>query len=172
MDNNRFVALDFETLSTWRASVCAVGCAVFENDKLVDKYYTVVCPPSKDENPYCVETHGLTYDIVKIGPPFPEVWKKIDKMIGDSPIVAHNKGFEKSCIEACADEFGTNDDYEYIDTLKLSREYLDTPNHKLNTICEALDVKLKHHHNALEDAIAAGECYIKIKDMIKEKASK
>ena len=49
MDNNRFVALDFETLSTWRASVCAVGCAVFENDKLVDKYYTVVCPPSKDQ---------------------------------------------------------------------------------------------------------------------------
>ena len=45
-------------------------------------------------------------------------------------------------------------------------------NHKLDTICEALDVKLKHHHNALEDAIAAGECYIKIKDMIKEKASK
>ena len=90
--------------------------------------------------------------------------QKIDKMIGDSPIIAHNKGFEKSCIEACADEFGTNDDYEYIDTLKLSREYLDTPNHKLDTICEALDVKLKHHHNALDDAIAAGECFIKMKN--------
>ena len=52
----------------------------------------------------------------------------------------------------------------HIDTLKLSREYLDTPNHKLDTICEALDVKLKHHHNALDDAIAAGECFIKMKN--------
>ncbi len=165
MDNNRFVALDFETLSTWRASVCAVGCAVFENDKLVDKYYTLVCPPSKDENPYCVETHGLTYDIVKIGPPFPEVWQKIDKMIGDSPIVAHNVGFEKSCINACNEEFGTNNNYEYIDTLKLSREYLKNMyNYQLDTVCRRLKVKLKHHHNALDDARACGEIYCKIRE--------
>ena len=157
---NRFAVVDFETMDTCRYTVCAVGVAILDNGEIVDKFYSLVCPPTKYENKYCVETHGLTYNDVKNSPSFDKVWEKVDRMIGDSPIVAHNSPFEKSCIEACGEEFGTKTDYQYIDTLKMSRElFPGARNHKLDTLCEGLGVELTNHHNALEDAVATAECF-------------
>lgn len=162
-ESNRYVAIDFETMDTWRASVCAVGCAVFEDGKLVDKYYSLVCPPSKNENYYCVQTHGLKYKDVRNSPTFDEVWQKVDDMIGDSPIVAHNAPFEKSCIDACADVYETKSEYKYIDTLKECRRlYKGVKNHKLDTMCRKHRITLKNYHNALDDAVACGKLYWKI----------
>jgi DNA polymerase-3 subunit epsilon len=161
----RYVALDFETLEHWRASVISIGCVVFEDGRITDEFYSLVCPPTKLEEYHCVMTHGLHYKDVKDSPTFPEVWKRIDEMIGDSPIIAHNVAFEKSCINACNEEFGTNNKYIYIDTLKLSRKYLNNlRNHKLDSICRHLGVRLKNHHNALDDARACGEVYTKIRE--------
>ncbi len=160
----RYAVLDFEIMNEWRASVCAVGCVVIEKGKIINEFYSKVCPPTQYENKYCVETHGLRYKDVRKSPTFPVVWKTIDKMIGKSPIVAHNAPFEKSCIEACGEEFGTNTDYQYIDTLKMSRfVFPKAKNHKLNTLCEAMNIDLQHYHNALDDARADAECFLKLK---------
>ena len=89
-------------------------------------------------------------------------------MIKGCPIIAHNVGFEKSCINACNETFDTPNDYTYIDTLKLARKYLKSlTNHKLDTVCENLNIKLKHHHNAADDAKACGEIFIKLKKKFK-----
>ena len=166
--NNRYVAIDFEKLDTLPSSVCSVGVAVIENNQITDTFYSLVCPPSKNENYYCVQTHGLHYKDVKNAPKFPQVWKKVDKMIKGCPIIAHNVGFEKSCINACNETFDTPNDYTYIDTLKLARKYLKSlTNHKLDTVCESLNIKLKHHHNAADDAKACGEIFIKLKKKFK-----
>ncbi len=170
MKKDRYVAIDFETMTTWRASVCSVGLAVIENGKIVDTFYSLVCPLSKDENYYCCLTHGLKYKDVKDSPKFDEIWEKIDKeYIKGSPLIAHNAPFEKSCINACNETFDTNNDYEYIDTLKLSRKYLSKlEKHTLDVVCEALHCKLKHHHNALDDAKACAEIFIKLGKKHKE----
>lgn len=161
--HKRFVALDFETMDTWRATVCSVGCVVFEDGQPTQEFYSLICPPSCYENEHCTEAHGLTYEDVKDSPTYEEVWPQIHEMIAGSPIVAHNKGFEKSCIEACADEFGTESEYEYIDTLRLSRHML--PNlrkYPLDRVCNVFGVRLKNHHNALDDARACGEIFVKM----------
>ena len=45
--------------------------------------------------------------------------------------------------------------YQTLDTLKTSRQLFPAfPNHKLNTICDQLNIDLHHHHNALDDAHA------------------
>lgn len=160
----RYVAIDFETMEYGRESVCSVGVAVIEDGKVVDTFYSLVCPPSKLEIWRCYHIHGLRYKDVKDSPMFPEIWEHIDKeYIKGSPLVAHNVGFEKSCINACHKEFQTKNDYKYIDTLKLSRKYLKKlKNKRLNTVCEALHCELKKHHNALEDAKACAEVFIKL----------
>ena len=33
---DRFVAIDFETMDNWRATICSVGIAVFENGVMTD----------------------------------------------------------------------------------------------------------------------------------------
>ena len=161
---DRFVAIDFETMDNWRATICSVGIAVFENGVMTDTYYSLVCPPSKSENYFCCKVHGLRYKDVKDSPSFSEIWPMInEKYINGSPLVAHNTSFEKGCIEAYGEAYGTKTDYQYIDTLDLSRKNITwIKSHSLNFVCEALKYKLKHHHNALEDAIACGIVLVRI----------
>lgn len=167
-DIHRYVAIDFEKLDTMPFTVCSVGVAVIENDKITDTFYSLVCPPTKSENYYCVKTHGITYDMVKNSPSFEEVWKKIDKMIGGSPLVAHHYGVERGIINACNEEFGTNNNYKYICTLSLTKKYLPHLKSKsLDMVCEALNYNMGTHHNALDDAIAAAEAFIRIKKKFK-----
>ena len=162
MKNNRFVAIDFETLENWRCSVCEVGVVVIEDNKIVAKYGTKVCPPSMNESYHCVKTHGLHYNDVKGYPKFDAVWNYIDKeYIKGSPIIAHNVGFEKSCINECGDYYGTNTEYTYYDTLLLSRKYINKLyNYRLDTVSRFIHYKLNNHHNALEDALACANIFI------------
>ena len=163
--NNRYVAIDFEKLDTLPSSVCSVGVAVIENNQITDTFYSLVCPPSKNENYYCVQTHGLHYKDVKNAPKFPQVRKKIDKIITGCPVIAHNYGVERGCINACNEYYETEYNYDYICTLALSRKYLsDLPSKGLDLVCEALNYKMGYHHNALDDAIASAEVFLRIKD--------
>ena len=163
--NNRYVAIDFEKLDTLPSSVCSVGIAVIENNQITDTFYSLVCPPSKNENYYCVQTHGLHYKDVKNAPKFPQVGKKVDKIINGCPVIAHNYGVERGCINACNEYYETEYNYDYICTLALSRKYLsDLPSKGLDLVCEALNYKMGYHHNALDDAIASAEVFLRIKD--------
>lgn len=163
--NNRYAAVDFETLDTWRATICQLSCVIFEDGKIVEEYETYICPPSKNENKYCLDTHGIRYKDVENAPTFDEIWPKVHEMIGDSPVISHNAPFERSCLKACNEEFGTPCDYKFIDTLTLSRKLLKKLyNHKLDTVCRYLGVRLKRHHDALEDARACGQVYLKLKE--------
>ncbi|MGL4268131.1 MAG: 3'-5' exonuclease, partial [Weissella cibaria] len=38
--------------------------------------------------------------------------------------------------------------------------YPQLPNHKLNTVADALQIDLKHHHNALDDTVAAARILV------------
>ena len=61
--------------------------------------------------------------------------------------------------------YETEYNYDYICTLALSRKYLsDLPSKGLDLVCEALDYKMGYHHNALDDAIASAEVFLRIKD--------
>lgn len=171
--NNRYVAIDFEKMDTLPSSVCSIGVAVIENNEITDTFYSLVCPPTKNENYYCVQTHGLHYKDVKNAPKFNEIWKKVDKMINGCPVIAHNFGIERGCINACNEEYDTDYNYEYICTLALSRKYLsELPSKGLDLVCEALNYKMGYHHNALDDAIASAEVFLRIKDKFKLKDEK
>lgn len=161
--NDRFACLDFETANGYRNSVCSVGLVIVDNLTITEKFYSFVNPMTKYFNKYCVDAHGLTYDDVKNSPTFDVIWKDVDNMIGDSPIVAHNAAFERSCINACGDLFGTKTNYKYVCTYKNAKKiFTELDSYKLNVICESYNIPLKNHHNALEDAEACAKILIKL----------
>ena len=160
----RYAAIDFETMDSFRSSVCSVGVVIIEDGKIVDTFQSLVRPNTNYENPFCTRTHGITLNECKAYPEFPEIWEKVDKMIDGCKIIAHNVSFEKSCINACSEEFGTNNDYSYIDTLKLSRKCLNKlSSHKLNIVCKYLNISLNKHHDALCDAMACARIFLKLR---------
>ena len=145
--NDRFACLDFETANGYRNSVCSVGLVIVDNLTITEKFYSFVNPMTKYFNKYCVDV----------------IWKDVDSMIGDSPIVAHNAAFERSCINACGDLFGTKTNYKYVCTYKNAKKiFTELDSYKLNVICESYNIPLKNHHNALEDAEACAKILIKL----------
>ena len=66
--------------------------------------------------------HGITPDDVRGAPTFPEVWRKMRPFLSDN-VVAHNAGFDISCLRAALAEYRPPDagEFDYICTLSISR---------------------------------------------------
>ena len=95
---NTFVALDFETASQYRSSVCSIGLVFVENNEIVDTYYQLIKPAPNYYSPFCTQVHGLSQRDTEKAPLFPEVWAEILPKIKDLPLVAHNSSFDEGCL--------------------------------------------------------------------------
>ncbi len=79
---------------------------------------------------------------------------------GSIPVVGHNVGFDKKFIDKAYSDSGISADYDYVDTLALSRDEMpNSKNHKLSTIARDLDIEQEEDHRALADARTAGRVY-------------
>ena len=95
-----FVAIDFETANQYRSSVCSVGVVVVKDNKIIDKFYSLIHPAPNYYSYWNTQVHGLTIDSTQSAPNFPDVWAKVSPLIGDLPLVAHNSSFDESCLKA------------------------------------------------------------------------
>lgn len=100
--------------------------------------------------------HGLTRKDTENVPVFPEVWRQIEPLIEDLPLVAHNRPFDEGCLKAVFRVYQMDYPcYEFYDTPSASRRAMPgLPNHQLHTVAEACGYQLKNHHHALADAEA------------------
>lgn len=97
-------------------------------------------------------------------PKFPDVWKQIQQYYQlNSLIVAHNAGFDTGVLAGCLDYYGLSQpNYLSLCTVRTSRKlYPEFTNHKLNTVCEQLQIPLLNHHDALEDSRACAQILLR-----------
>ncbi|WP_282708845.1 3'-5' exonuclease [Ligilactobacillus sp. Marseille-Q7487] len=154
-----FVALDFETASPKRHSACSLALTVVQNNQIVDELYSLI-KPETEFSPYNIKIHGITPQMVAQAPKFPELWPHIAPFFGpDKLIVAHNAPFDCSVLKKTLEYYQiTPPNFLALDTVKTCRHYFsDLPNHKLNTVCQQLQISLEHHHNALDDSLACAK---------------
>lgn len=151
-----FAAIDFETANCERSSVCSVGVVIVRNGEIVDSFYSLIQPEPNYYNYWCTEVHGLCQRDTEDAPVFPYVWEKIEPLIEGLPLVAHNSPFDEGCLKSVFRVYQmTYPDYEFYDTLRVSRRKLrGLPNHQLHTVAAACGFNLENHHNALADAEA------------------
>lgn len=93
-------------------------------------------------------------------PKFPEVWRQIQTCFKQNNlIVAHNAPFDCGVLTGCLDYYGLEQPhYLSLCTVKTSRKlFPEMSNHKLNTVCDNLQISLTNHHDALEDSRACAE---------------
>ena len=71
----------------------------------------------------------------------------------------YNAPFDTRVLRATLAKYELQaDPYLSIDTVRTSRKfYPQLPNHKLDTVAQALNIQLQHHHHALADTIACAE---------------
>lgn len=154
-----FIAIDFETANFKRYSACSVALVMVENSQIIDEYYTLINPET-DFFAKNIQIHGIhPYDVLN-SPKFPEVWSVIQPYFNENNlIVAHNASFDNSVLAGCLSHHKLAPaQFLSLDTVKTSRKfYPELANHRLNTICDFLQIPLDHHHDALADSRACAE---------------
>ena len=160
-----FVAIDVETANQYRSSVCSVGVVIVRNNKIIDKFYSLIHPVPNYYSYWNTQVHGLTIDSTQSAPNFPDVWEKISPLIEGLPLVAHNSPFDESGLKAVFQAYGMPyPNYTFYCTCRASRTILENklPNHQLQTVAQYSGCGLEKHLHALADAEACAQIAIKI----------
>ncbi|WP_179394768.1 3'-5' exonuclease [Lacticaseibacillus absianus] len=151
-----FIAMDFETASRQRASACSLAIVVVENSQITDSFYTLI-DPETEFDPQNVRIHHIRPAMVVGQPTFPAVWPHIASFFTPSRIVtAHNSPFDVSVLRRTLERYDIPvPRYQVIDTVRTSKRLMpELPNHRLDTVSAAMNIKLANHHNALADSYA------------------
>lgn len=148
--------VDVETAKGNRNSICQIGIVIIENGKIKETFSSLIQPPENDYLFRNIQIHGIDSGTTKNSPLFPEVWEEIKHWFVDTKVVAHNVAFDSDCL------FQTLVHYNlevpsYVEDCTYTRTNL-----KLADLVLTLDVKLENHHDALVDALACAQCYIKL----------
>jgi DNA polymerase-3 subunit epsilon len=159
-----FAAIDFETANKSGSSVCAVGIVIVKNGEITNKFYSLIQPEPNYYNYWNTRVHGLTAEDTDNAQVFPFVWEKIESLIGDLPLVAHNSKFDETCLKEVFKVYQMDyPDYRFYCTVKASRKHFpELENHQLHTVSRHCGYEMVAHHEALDDAYACAIIGIKI----------
>jgi len=154
--HHRFAAIDFETANPRPESACAVGVAICEQGRIVDRIKHLIRPPHRAFR--FTHVHGLTWIDVEDAPDFARVWVHLSEVFeGLDFIAAHNAGFDRAVLQACCQTYGLNPPVaEWICSVRTARRVWSVPNADLASMARFLCVPLDHHE-PLSDATACAE---------------
>lgn len=85
----RYFVIDFETANSKRTSSCALGIVEVISGKIINSWDYLINPEEKFDN-FNIYIHGITEDMVKDKPTFPELWPKIKEILENNIIIAES----------------------------------------------------------------------------------
>jgi len=150
-----FTALDFETAQGYRWSICQVGLVRVENGIITNELNLLVQPPNNYYWDRFIDIHGITPAITSNAPTFDNIWHKVAPFIIGQTVVAHNGlAFDFPVLGKTLEYYGLEEPtYEKRCTYQIYRQ-------NLAALCKSHNITL-NHHDALSDARACGELYLK-----------
>lgn len=153
----KICAIDFETANASMLSACSIGVSVIEDGVLSEWWSTLICPPetANEFSVYNMMIHGITPDMVKDAPDFPEVFERLKESMKDAVLCAHNAAFDMKVLRSLCEYYCIEiPENEYFCTVRLSRSVLPfLQRHRLNDVSEYFGIEL-NHHDAASDARA------------------
>lgn len=163
MENLNFVAIDLETATCFRGSICEIGIAIVENGTVVETKSWLVKPENNEYDYFNIQIHGITPKMTAHCPSFEEVWKDVLPYIENKTVVAHNSSFDMYAIEDAINEVDLPyPKFDYYCSLRVSRKsFPGLYSYSLPNLCEAIGVTFDTHHRAESDAKGCAEVFIK-----------
>lgn len=149
-----FIAIDFETATAQRASICEAGISVVKGGKVQETKSWLVRPEDNRYSYWNIQIHGIQPKDTENAPEFPEVWKEICGYLKDSPVlVAHNAAFDISCIRRSLEMYELEKpEITYYCSLRAARHIYDFGCNTLDYLCDHFEIPYGQHHRAGDDA--------------------
>ena len=155
MHNIDFVALDVETANHDAGSICQIGLACFKDGLLLREWASLI-NPEENFSEYNINIHGITAADVADAPTLPEVAKTLRAWLNRRIVVCHTM-FDQRALARGFAKYGLPElKCRWLDSCRVARKIWDSPEgHSLAVICGLIGHEFTHH-DALEDAKAAG----------------
>ncbi|HRO24253.1 MAG TPA: exonuclease domain-containing protein [Promineifilum sp.] len=160
-----FVALDVETSNPDLASICQIGVVTFSNGVIVGKWQSLVNPEDYFDG-MNVHIHGITEEQVADAPNFHQIHSDLKRLIGNKVTVIHTS-FDKVALSRAIEKYNLPlIDCHWLDSARVARrawEQFRSSGYGLSNVARELNINFEHH-NAVEDARAAGEILLRAID--------
>lgn len=153
-----FVAIDVETANQDNSSICQIGLAIFKDGQLVDTWESLIDPETYFSYTN-IGIHGITEDKVMGAPKFYQVYDELKRRMEDK-FAVHHMPFDRVAINNVSTKYGLEHiNTQWLDSAKIVRRtwtQFSKRGYGLKNISNHLGIRFMHH-DALEDAIAAGK---------------
>ena len=156
-----FVSVDVETANSDMASICQIGIAVFKEGNLVDEWVSLVDPQDYFDD-INISIHGIRESDVKVAPRFSDVAGRVNNYFRDSVVISHGP-FDRSSLSKAFTTHGLEFHFgSWLDTTRVARRawpQFARKGYGLANVSKTIGFEFQHH-DALEDAKAAGAVLI------------
>ena len=152
----RFVAIDVETANRDRNSICQIGIAEFADGKLVGEWSTFVDPEVNFEAQN-IYRHRIKPRMVEGQPKLPDIAEILRRYLENGISVSHSD-FDRCALTRAFEKYELSPiSTTWLDSVKVARQtWKDlAQGYSLPDLCEKIGYRF-NHHDALEDAKAAG----------------
>lgn len=170
MSTDTIIVLDFETSGMspqYGDRPIEVGAVRIEGDLIVDRFQALM-NPGFPVSWFIERLTGIGNDLIASAPPCEEVMARFADWIGETPLVAHNAGFDRAFLDAELALIGRERTNAMACSMLAARRLVpDSPDHKLATLVRHLGIYTDGaFHRALADAEMTGHLWIAMTDLL------
>ena len=162
-----YVVFDLETtgLSAVNNRIIEIGAVKVEGARITDRFSTFVNPG--EPIPFEIEQlTGISDDMVIHAPAIEDVLPEFLDFCKGCVLIAHNASFDAGFIEENCRRMNIPADFTVGDTVAMARILLPSlSKFKLDHVAKALNISLKNHHRAVDDAACTAEIFVKFIEM-------
>ena len=165
------IVLDFETtgLSPRQgARPTEVAAVVLEGNSIVDRFSSLMNPGVPIPRQIQSLT-GITNKMVSSAPSVATVMGEFANFIRGVPLIAHNASFDRQFLDWEFNRLGLRREQSMLCSMLLARRvYPSSPNHKLDTLVDYVNLKMTgRYHRAEADAEITAKLWVEMKNEIK-----
>ena len=143
---------------------------IVNNRLLRQEVFNQLVDPEMPIKPEGIPIHGITDDMVRGQPAIDAVLPAFHEFCEDTILIAHNAAFDMRFLQLKEERAGVRFAQPVLDTLLLSAVvHPNQESHKLDAILERLGISIDTRHNALADALATAEVFLKLLPLLAEK---
>ncbi len=148
--------------------IIQIGAVRIVNRRLLrQEHFDQLIDPGRPLAAGSVRVHGITPAMLAGAPPLERVLPVFRAFVADTVLVAHNAAFDLRFLELKEAATGVRFDRPVLDTFLLSGVLFPHEDaHGLDTLAGRLGVRVVGRHTALGDAVATGEIFLRMLDLL------
>lgn len=158
---SRFVVFDVETPNRLNNRMSAIGITAIEDGIITNEFYSYI-DPEQSFDYFNTRLTGISEETVWDAPAFPDIWPRVEAMMENGLLVAHNAVFDLSVLKKCLQGYGIEwrRYTRYLCTVQMGKRVLPGMSHNLDVLCDYYGIALDHHQ-AGSDSHACAEILLR-----------